>query len=931
MALVSSHIATLSTGVSQQPAPLRLPTACERLENAWPSMVSGLQKRPPTEHIATMGFTVAESATGHIINRANGFQYIVVANQDDIKVIGLDGVEYPVDYPVGRAYLSSAANPVDDLKFLTYGDFTFVLNRRQIVKQDKFGETGVGGITFTPDYSVDAISQLPTGVPANASAYVVATDSYYRYELQPGQAGTYAFNAETGWISGQIRYDAASGKITEIWGYSDDLDIIYTQDSLPATGIPNQLYAIDNSVFNLKPGWNNNIQIRVYRYVVVTPAIPANYQWVKRPLSAFVDAGSSGERKNPDNYATVYVTTSIANSYYSIYINNVLKASFLTKNGTDASNSVEPSSEIASELRDALVASGYTATVLGSTISISNLNASDTIRCVANSGDKALRSYRDVVQQFTDLPPSDVQGRIVRVDGTPSSSGDDYYVIFDRGIWKECEGWNQAGGFHANTMPHTLIRNADNTFTFKPFEWGTRTVGDEDTNADPSFVSRTINDIFVYANRLGFLADENVILSEADNIPNFYRKTVAQLLDDDRIDVAVVNKDVSILAHAIPFAEDLLLLSDKTQYKLQYSNYLSAKNIKISYSSSFNASTRIKPVNMESSVYFVDDAATYSYMKLMEMFVKDDNAQIGADDVTSAVPEYVPANIRFIAASPRMRLLLANSAKDPKSLYVYKFFWADNQKVQNAWSVWKFNDCDSIHWAGFLDNYAYVLVQRGGQIFLEKMKVDEDVFANQREFTAHLDRRIERDALTLSYDSLNNDTTVTLPYATAGLVEIISSNTDLIGFRNSVTRVNSTTFKVKGNLNDFDEITVGVPYTFLYEFSRQYMKNQDGKLILEGRLQMRYMSLEFHNTAYFQFTTTLPGRDPVTNTFNSMVIGDGSAILGQTTFSSGTQRIPLMGNASEVKLTITNDGPFGNAFGAAEWQAVFTPRSRRIN
>ena len=54
MPLVSSSIPNLINGVSQQPAPTRLRTACENAENAYMSVVSGLQKRPNATYMSTL-------------------------------------------------------------------------------------------------------------------------------------------------------------------------------------------------------------------------------------------------------------------------------------------------------------------------------------------------------------------------------------------------------------------------------------------------------------------------------------------------------------------------------------------------------------------------------------------------------------------------------------------------------------------------------------------------------------------------------------------------------------------------------------------------------------------------------------------------------------------------------------------------------------
>jgi hypothetical protein len=73
-------------------------------------------------------------------------------------------------------------------------------------------------------------------------------------------------------------------------------------------------------------------------------------------------------------------------------------------------------------------------------------------------------------------------------------------------------------------MPQVLVRNADGTFTLEGGDWDKRTVGDvTKTNPMPSFVGRTINDVFFHRNRLGFLSDESMILSRSGLYFNFFR------------------------------------------------------------------------------------------------------------------------------------------------------------------------------------------------------------------------------------------------------------------------------------------------------------------------------------------------------------------------------------------------------------------------
>lgn len=913
MALISSSIANLVGGVSQQPPALRLPTTCERMENAWPSVVSGLLKRPGSQHIASVPLTISGGVAGYMIERDASYRYMVVITNGDVKVIDINtGNLQTVNFPDGKTYLNSTS-PVDTFRFVTFGDFTFIANRNVVVKTTTAVDKSGGALT--PDGTVATIGDLPTSTTTNAVYYVTSAKKYYKYTyIQP-------IPAVYGWNQTASAAPAGFGDTTssppngsselELQGYT------YVGTSLPSgSSIGQKVYiAVPNELGVL---WN----YYGYTSYLISASAPGYYIWEE------VKFENDGVRLDPTNRGYVYVTQAAYNTYYSVYINGVLKAQYLTPNGASGSAAVPDTSQIAVEVANALNASGYTTVRTGSTITITNLAADDKIQVQGGTGDKSLRGIRDTVQSFSDVPVNAPEGTILRVQGDVEEAGDDYYVIYRNGVWEETYGWGQKIALDASTMPHVLIREADGTWTFKKHEWSTREVGDSDSNADPSFVDVTINDIFVYTNRLGFLADENVILSEADNFENFYRATAAQTLDSDRIDVAVLHNNVDILQHAIAYNRDLLLLSNANQFRFSYQNFLSAKQAQVRYTTSFNVSSRIRPINMGLSVYFVDDRPDYTYTKLLEYYPKENVTADDADEVTSPVPEYVPSDIIWMAGSNRADAVMLCSNNEPSSLYFYKFYWAGEEKVQTSWSKWKFNDCTKIHWGGFSGTFLYLLVQRSNGLNLERIRFDEDVFDSASNYEILVDRLTV--ATSKTYDPVTDRTYIITPWTTTyPTVEIVSSGDGINGYRHVVTKHAINEFSVAGDISTHT-VTVGIPYTFLFEFSPVYPRQAKGRgevVILDGRLQVRYISLEYHDTAFFQTYLVLPGRDTFTSTFSATTVGSTISTLGQQPFASGVYRIPVMGKNTDARLWITNDAPFPSAFGSAEWQGQYTPKS----
>jgi hypothetical protein len=122
-----------------------------------------------------------------------------------------------------------------------------------------------------------------------------------------------------------------------------------------------------------------------------------------------------------------------------------------------------------------------------------------------------------------------------------------------------------------------------NKYTSAIRGYAARQAGDDFTNPFPSFTDRTINDVFFFKNRLGFVTDNAVIFSEADEYFNFFRTTTQQLLDSAPIDVGLSHTKVAILQHAIPFQEKLMLFSKQSQFVLRGADVLSPKTVHILY------------------------------------------------------------------------------------------------------------------------------------------------------------------------------------------------------------------------------------------------------------------------------------------------------------------------------------------------------------
>jgi len=535
-------------------------------------------------------------------------------------------------------------------------------------------------------------------------------------------------------------------------------------------------------------------------------------------------------------------------------------------------------------------------------------------------------SVTSSVQEFADLPSNATTGNVYEILGDNTNNFDNYYVkALSANTYEETVKPGIKYQLDASTLPHALVLTSG-TFSLDEQTYDDRTVGDLDSAPEPTFVGRKINNVFFYKNRLGFLSDENVIMSQSGSYFNFFPTTVTSVLDDAPIDVSVSHTKVSILKHAIPFNESLTLFADSTQFNIENSGNLTPKTISIVPSTEFENDTRVAPVGAGNYLYFA--AKRGDYTSIREYFVEADTVITDAAEVTAHVPKYLPKNVVKLVASSNEDILVGLSSEDRTKLYVYKWYWAGEQKLQSSWSIWEMHSGSTILNMHIIENDLYLVISRSDGVFVEKVQLgypDESDLS----FNVRLDRKT---SLTGTYDASNDHTTWTLPYVYDGDMMAVKSGdwsaregTDI-----TVTRPTTSTVRASGDYSD-DPVLIGVPYTMTYEFSTQHVRENDGKQSVQsGRLQLRTMRVNYEDTGAFKIQVTPDTRDTYEYEFNGVVLNQSNSKIEEVVLSDGTFRFPVQSKNDRVSIKILSDSYLPCSFQSAEWEGFYTIRSQRI-
>ena len=766
MPLISGSIPSLINGVSQQPATLRMPTQGEVQENGLSHITRGLEKRPCTEHVAEItGVTSANSNDVfiHTIRRSEdeAYAFIVkggvknsggtVTTDTQVKLIDLTGFatgtagsDVPIktaQVPISNTSAVTTSDAIDATvnKYLsietgttfepnmfsstTVADFSFILNKEERVKKD------TSSMQIASNYQ--SLIHIKTG--DYAADYKVKVTLYTDAEMTQ-----VADNSATAQNHADSSHEDYTGATLANFGTNGVKEITF---STPDNKTQSATGSSDGSVTQTI----NNQQTVVVSNI-------AKALWTGDKETGLADVTLTGT-----------TTISITGTGYT-GDNGVISLGDVSRTGTGFTSGGLDS------LGGPFSASGSARGnyVEGESIIYLECSQPFTVECTDGKGDTFMVPINgsDEVPNFGRLPGSKVPNDFVaKISGDKNSGQDDYYVKWTGSAYKETfrpkyvldADKDSRKKLDNTTLPVQLFKAFDNStdqniyFVLQPITYGERTVGDDTTNPFPSFANYdeddnpnglfTINDIFFHRNRLGFISDENVILSETADYFNYFATTVLSILDTAPVDVAVSNNQVAILKSAIPFQESLVLFSDLQQFKLTSDEFLTPTSANVDVATNFEVSTDTKPVAAGKTIFFPFQRGAFSGIR--EYFIDIASQTNDANEITSHVPDYIEGTVKKLAVSSNEEVLCCIGDTDRKELVVYKYYYTDQEKLQSSWSKWKF-DAEIIDME-FIGSVGFMLFRRGTKIYLEKMNlsVDNATSIMDDKVGVRLDRRVK--------------------------------------------------------------------------------------------------------------------------------------------------------------------------------------------
>lgn len=587
----------------------------------------------------------------------------------------------------------------------------------------------------------------------------------------------------------------------------------------------------------------------------------------------------------------------------------------------------------------------YTVRIHGdSVLSIEQSGASGVPNVVVKDGFGNTNAYpiKGYVNSVSKLPPAAPDGYICRIKGQTNSQNDDYYVNYNQGknTWLECPAPGITYRYKADTMPHALVREADGSFSFKRLQWSYRKVGDDDSNPYPSFVGSNINDIFFYRNRLGFISEQNVILSGSSDFYNFWFRSAAAIADTDPIDLAVSSNKVTILTHAVPFARQLMLFSRQGQFVLSSDGVMTPKSAKIDQITSFDYSDGAQPIGIGQSIFFINNRINYS--SLMRYYTVQDVADLkDAQDTSAHIPTYIPKGIFRLSGNTTDNTVLMCSRSVPNTVWVFKYIIINGQSLQQSWSKWTFGyEGSQVLLAQFVGADIYFLINTDGGLFLQKAGLTGNALDFSDQPVRYLIDRKIRYVIpqNAKYSDYNDYTEVSFKDIYGAVPNQNSSTYCLIspqGYYNKVSEWDSQTgvFRIRGDIRG-QVFFVGRQYEFSVTLSKQVIKSSSNDAVTsqdQGRLQLRYYWINYSKSGTFDCLVDNNSKNKhFKYTCTSKYLGASQTILGKYQIHTGKFKFPVQDNNLEVDITIKSDNPLPLNLISGGWEGLYIRRNTRV-
>lgn len=556
-------------------------------------------------------------------------------------------------------------------------------------------------------------------------------------------------------------------------------------------------------------------------------------------IPALIPDGSGGTKPNPD---------------YQKLVNDRVYAYQTAVNawiGTAAA-AIQPAS-IAANLKAGLdtqlIAQGQT--TVGTSLVNSSIVLTDVSTITVDDGgdgSNALGVGR-LVKQASDLSTVHWPGKVVEIK-PQTGSAKSYFVKavaknigspnnFTDVIWEETAGVQitpqsvmavgmiKDGSFYLASSPAKLTALTGTTVP----NWATSSSGNLESQSLPAFLGAVINYVRMFQDRLIIVSGATVFMSRSGDYFNFFKQSALTVQDDDPIEVYALGNEDDVITAGTLLDRNLILFGKQWQYAISGRDAITPTSAYVAVQSGYRDSNDCAPETSGNLIFFTQQRQGKLTIQQMQTGAYADT--LTASEITQQLHNFLTGRPLQIISVTSPSALFVRTDSDDNGLWVYNYLdGSDGSRMFDAWHKWEFSPT-----LGYIigmcakDGDLYVTTvrkTRAAQVTLvtDKFTLNTDVP------DCHLDSQQPYTAGTVPADS-----------PALGALSAVYNQASGQYWMIGDSWANVAALRAQVGAGQDGNLVIGYNYDSYVVLTNPYMRDKDGKAILDSRLTLGNMNI----------------------------------------------------------------------------------------
>lgn len=558
---------------------------------------------------------------------------------------------------------------------------------------------------------------------------------------------------------------------------------------------------------------------------------------------------------------------------------------------------------------------------------------------VEDGGDDTyMRSVIESVDTPEKLTPSHYVGKIVRISAKKQTNKDAYYVMahaksgtgggFQEVTWKETAGQEAqpkmffciaiavGDTLHVGSNPGELNQMAP--VNCPPFKFST--VGDSISVPLPAFFGKQIDYLGVFQDRLLVGTGATIFASRPGDYFNWFRTSVLTVEDNDPVEMFALGSEDDTIHWDTSFDRNHVLFGRKFQYIIPGRTLMSPKNPSIQVMSANEDAVEARPENSGNFVFYAKDTAKKGSLHQIQMGATSDSSE--SYECSQQLDKYMRGKPCQILCNTAPFVVMVRSRNYHNGLYIYSYLdsMTGSERLFDSWSRWEWNEklgpsCGMAKW-------------RGDIIVFTMRNSDQGLWLVADRFT--FDTEIADVPYTDSWRPYNVAAAYPNWWSSAldPYLSMAYRNTHeyfLLGSKWQMADVNMPWWR-----NDTVHLTLGVDFDAYFVPTSPYLRDQNEKAIINGRLTLSNLAIAVDETG--GMNADVETEDRVTNMqkFDGRLLTRTQNMVGRAPIVTSVIKVPVYKEIREFKLILSANTWLPLTVTGMEWMGQWFSNVRRV-